>query len=177
MQRLGDMNEFEVSEIGSSLVFHSQEQEISGRGIVSALFPYIYMAAKRMSTRSISAFLLEKHGVKLSAVTIAKALREPEKHVSVILERVEPAARIVASAHNMGAEELLRQPNAFEVTLHEKPEIWVGSTEETQDTLHEYEAARELLAREWFELPTDLRLMTLSALERQKSEEVETDAK
>jgi hypothetical protein len=162
------MNEFEISDIGGSLVAHSQEQDIPGRGLASALFPYIYTAAKRMSTRAISAYLQEKHGVRLSAVTIAKALREPEKHVLAVLERVEPAARTVGMAHNLGPEDLLNDADLFESVRNRPPELWPGSQREIAEGIHEYKAALECLAKEWFELPTDLRLLTLGLLEKQQ---------
>jgi len=171
------MNEFDISEIGASLVAHSQEQEIPGRGLATSLFPYIYTAAKRMSTRAISAYLQEKHGVKLSAVTIAKALREPGKHALAILERAEPAARVVAAAHGASVEDLLGDADFFRVIKDKPPEIWPGSREETEEALRDYEAARDRLAEDWFELPSDLRLMTLGVFEKQQQEEEAADAK
>jgi hypothetical protein len=171
------MSDFDISEIGASLVAHSQEQEMSGRGLVSSLFPYIYMASKRMSTRAISAFLQGEHGVRLSAVTIAKALREPEKHAQGILERVEPAARTVAAALDVSPESLLEDPNCFEAMKDKPPGIWPGTREEIAEALAEYDAARDCLETEWFALPSDLRLMTLGVLKKQEREEETADAK
>lgn len=172
------MNEFDISEIGASLVAHSQEHEISGRGLVSSLFPYIYMASKRMSTRAISSFLQEEHGVKLSAVTIAKALREPEKHVLAILERVEPAARIVAAALDIRRpEQFLGDADFYEAIKAHSPGFWPGTHEQTGEALAEYEAARNCLETEWFALPSDLRLMTMGVLNKQEREEEASDAK
>ena len=156
---------------------HSQEQEIPGRGLVTSLFPYIYTASKRMSTRSISAFLQEKHGVKLSAVTIAKALREPERHAMAILERVEPAARIVAAALDVSPDSLLEDENCFAAMKDKPPEIWPGTHEEIEEALAEYDAARDCLEMEWFALPSDLRLMTLGVLAKQERDEEASDAK
>jgi hypothetical protein len=171
------MSEYDISEVGASLVAHSQEQEISGRGLVNSLFPYIYTASKRMSTRAISAFLQEQHGVKLSAVTIAKALREPERHALGILERVEPAARTVAAALDVSPESLLEDPNCFEAMKDKPPGIWPGSREETAEALAEYDAACDCLETEWFALPSDLRLMTLGVLKKQERKEDASDAK
>ena len=156
---------------------HSQEQEISGRGLVSSLFPYIYTASKRMSTRSISAFLQEKHGVKLSAVTIAKALREPERHAMAILERVEPAARIVATALDVSPDNLLEDENCFVAVKDKPPKIPSGRREEAEEALAEYAAARDCLETEWFALPSDLRLMTLGVLAKQEHDEEANDSK
>ena len=171
------MSEFDISEIGASLVAHSQEQEISGRGLVTSLFPYIYTASKRMSTRAISVFLQEEHGVKLSAVTIAKALREPEKHALGILESVEPAARIVAAGLDVSPESLLEDAEFFEAMKDKPAGIWPGSREETAEAVAEYDAARDCLETEWFALPSDLRLMTLGVLKEQEREEEASNAK
>jgi hypothetical protein len=171
------MRAIDVSEIGASLVAHSEDQEIPARGLVTSLFPYIYAAAKRMSTRSISAFLQEKHGVKLSAVTIAKALREPEKHALAILERVEPAARIVAAALDVSPDSLLEDENCFVAMKDKPPEILPGTHEEVAEALAEYDDARDCLETEWFALPSDLRLMTLGVLAKQENEEEATNAK
>jgi hypothetical protein len=162
------MSDVDISEIGASLVAHSQDQEISGRGLVTSLFPYIYTASKRMSTRAISAFLQEQHGVKLSAVTIAKALREPEKHVGEILERVEPAARTVALAHEVSAEAILRDGELFYALQHATPKILAESDDEASHALGDYEAAVEIVAREWHDLPTELRVLTLALLENKE---------
>jgi len=171
------MSEFDISEIGTSLVAHSQEQGISGRGLVTSLFPYIYTASKRMSTRAISSFLQDEHGVKLSAVTIAKALREPEKHALAILDRVEPAARTVAAALDIRPERLLEDADLFDAIRGNSPGIWPGTHEQTGEALAEYDAARDCLETEWFALPSDLRLMTLGVLKKQEREEETSDAK
>jgi hypothetical protein len=56
--------------MGERLVQCAQEQEISARGRISELFPYIYQASKRMNTRAISSFLTDNFGLELSAVGI-----------------------------------------------------------------------------------------------------------
>ena len=172
-----EMSDFDISEIGASLVTRSQEHEISGRGLATSLFPYIYTASKRMSTRAISAFLQEEHGVKLSAVTIAKALREPEKHALAILDRVEPAARTVATALDIRPERLLGDAYFYDATRGRSPGFWPGTHEQTGEALAEYDAARDCLEKEWFALPPDLRLMTLGLFEKQQREEETADAK
>ena len=171
------MSDFDISEIGASLVTHSQEQEISGRGLVSSLFPYIYTASKRMSTRAISAFLQEEHGVKLSAVTIAKALREPEKHAAVAVDRIEPAARVVAAAQGADVEELLANSDYFTAIRDRPPTIHGTQDDELRDAIFEYKDAIEDLEKEWFALPSDLRSLALAAWEKAQQEEDEEDAK
>lgn len=157
--------ELNISEIGEDLVSFSREQEVSGRGSVSSLFPYIYIAAKRMSSRAIRNFLLEKHGVKLSAVTIAKALREPEKHLESLRERIEPAARIAARALEVGAIALLKDPKFFDAMRREQPSIWGETNEDIHDALLEFDNAIHTIAYDWFSLPGDLRAMTVALME------------
>ena len=47
-----------------------------------------------MSARAISKFLEKEQGVKLSAVTINKALNDPHKNWNLFFDEIEPAARI-----------------------------------------------------------------------------------
>ena len=64
-----------VTHIGLKLVGHSKSTEFSAnRGLVIEMFPFIFEASQRMSARAISRFLKEEQGVKLSYVTITKAL-------------------------------------------------------------------------------------------------------
>jgi hypothetical protein len=86
-----------ATEIGLKLVGHSKATEFSAnRGLVTDLFPFIFEASQRMSARAISRFLLEEQGVKLSAVTITKALNDPKKSWNAFFDAVEPSARVIA---------------------------------------------------------------------------------
>ena len=80
-----------VAAIGQTLMEHSKSADLDGkRGLVVELFPSIYGANERMSARAISRFLKEKHGVKLSAVTITKALKDPKKSWNQFFDTIEP---------------------------------------------------------------------------------------
>jgi hypothetical protein len=153
--------DFDASAIGVDLVEYSREDYTSARGIVTDLFPYIAVAARRMSARSISRYLQDRHGVKLSAVTIAKALREPAKHIEPFAERVESAARIVADAHDVTIGALLMGPDAFfGITMH-PPKLAVASNEEAPNAYDEYRGARDFIANTWLQLDPAVRGMTL----------------
>jgi hypothetical protein len=92
-------NEKSVSliDVGQKLVGHSKAAEFTAnRGLVVELFPFIFEASERMSARAISRFLLEQQNIKLSAVTITKALNEPTKSWISFFESVEPSAKVVA---------------------------------------------------------------------------------
>jgi hypothetical protein len=87
-----------AADIGLKLVGHSKSTEFSAnRGLVIELFPFIFEASQRMSARAISRFLLEDQGVKLSAVTITKALNDPKKSWNAFFDTIEPSARIIAN--------------------------------------------------------------------------------
>ena len=84
-------NVVSVAAIGQTLMEHSKSADLDGkRGLVVELFPSIYGANERMSARAISRFLKEKHGVKLSAVTITKALKDPKKSWNQFFDTIEP---------------------------------------------------------------------------------------
>ena len=86
-----------ATDIGLKLVGHAKSTEFTAnRGLVIELFPFIFEASHRMSARAISRFLLDKQGVKLSAVTITKALNDPKKSWNAFFDTVEPSGRIIA---------------------------------------------------------------------------------
>jgi len=87
-------------DVGQKLVGHSKSAEFSAnRGLVVELFPFIFEASERMSARAISRFLQEGQNIRLSAVTITKALNDPKKSWISFFETVEPSARIIAKWH------------------------------------------------------------------------------
>jgi len=88
----------DATEIGLKLVGHSKSTEFTAnRGLVIELFPFIFEASQRMSARAISRFLLEDQGVKLSAVTITKALNDPKRSWNAFFDTIEPSARVIAN--------------------------------------------------------------------------------
>lgn len=139
----------EIKRIGQELVEGAErEEEFSAqRGLVDELFPYIYRASKRMSTRAISRWLKEQQNISLSAVTIAKALRESERYWVAFLDEVEPAAEIVARAHDIACGR----------RLLEDEELFVGVTGSTPTlsgiaAAGEYEDACETVRNNWFQV-------------------------
>src|SRR5277367_3049606 len=80
-----------VAAIGQDLMGHAKSFDPNAkRGLVVELFPAIFGANKHMSARGISKFLKEKHGIKLSAVTITKALNDPKKSWNQFFDTIEP---------------------------------------------------------------------------------------
>lgn len=159
-----------IKEIGKSLLGHAENTETTARGLVTDLFPFIYPASKRMSTRAISAFLMENHHVKISAATIAKALRESDRHVEAYLETIQPAARIVAEAYGMEIYQVLAEEREFEKAVLARETIPVP---EALDNIPQLVAfgeqafrARDFLRDEWFTYDSLFRSLVLAYLRK-----------
>src|ERR1022692_3026771 len=85
-------------DVGQKLVGHSKSTEFTAnRGLVIELFPFIFEASERMSARAISRFLQEQENIRLSAVTITKALNDPKKSWVSFLDTIEAEAITVAN--------------------------------------------------------------------------------
>lgn len=92
-------NEKSVSliEVGQKLVGHSKSAEFTAnRGLVVEMFPFIFEASDRMSARAISRFLEGEQNIKLSAVTITRALNDPKKSWLSFFAIIEREAVVVA---------------------------------------------------------------------------------
>jgi hypothetical protein len=84
-----------LTAIGQTLVAHAHKVKLEEkRGVVVELFPFIFEASSRMSARAISRYLKDKHGVKLSAVTVAKALSDPKRSWNRYFDVIEPIAKV-----------------------------------------------------------------------------------
>jgi hypothetical protein len=143
-----------LNDLGSKLVEDSMlhEEFSAQRGLINELFPAIYVASKRMSSRGISRWLAE-NGTKLSAATIAKALRNPDQYWQEIMDEIEPAAITFENAHNVSAEDFLKDPVVFN-GLRTQPPLLNGMSEEVvQKSLREYERACGKLSEDWFSMP------------------------
>jgi hypothetical protein len=89
------INVADVAGVGPKLLAHSKSADFSARrGLVVELFPFIFGAAERMSARAMSQFLEKEQGIRLSAVTINKALNDPAKNWNLFFDLIEPAACI-----------------------------------------------------------------------------------
>jgi len=142
----------ELRNIGESLLKYSESSDTTARGLVTELFPYIYVASKRMSSRTISEFLKTSHSVKISAASVARALREPEKHMEGLFESIEPAIRIFAEAHDVEASDILEDEKVFEAVKNEPPLLNSKDQSVMLDSQREYDEAVSTLSEEWFSL-------------------------
>jgi hypothetical protein len=158
--------DLEIFEIGERLAKHSQEREISARGRITELFPYIYQASRRMSTRAISEFLDDNFGLKLSAVGVSRALKDEHKHWEKFAEIIEPEAAVVARAQEVDMESILENEELFLRLTEKQRPIVSGSI-----GLRSYEQAVDFLKRRWFALDEEIRENCLKFLAKKGDSE------
>lgn len=97
--------------IGNALVNHAKEHGRPSRlPLTTQLFPYIFLASRRMSTRQISNWLKEEMKVELSAQMIVKALKNPDQHLKRLATFVQPLAVFLA--------QVSQQYNAADFLFH-----------------------------------------------------------
>jgi hypothetical protein len=109
-----ETNETDVAGVGPKLVAHSKSAEFSAaRGRVVELFPFIYAASERMSARAISQFLEKEQGIKLSSVTINKALRDPDRYWNAFFDLIEHSARVFEREDKKRMKEFLFKKQIF----------------------------------------------------------------
>ncbi len=113
-------------------------------GLIASLFPAIYLASRKLSTRAISEWLQETQNVKISPAGISKALRQAEKYWEWYWDLIEPAARTVESAHDVAMESFLFDRQVYEHMSKEEIHF------EDEEADRNYQEARETLEADWF---------------------------
>ena len=99
---------------GQKLLAHSKAAEFTAkRGLVVDLFPFICGASDRMSAKAISEFLEAEQGIKLSSVTINKALKDPAKSWNLFFDMIEDAARLFAKDDGVEMRDMLFKEQIF----------------------------------------------------------------
>lgn len=96
-----------ADQIGAELVQAAKSQTEDSLPLSTKLFPYIYIASRRMSLRAMSRWLQENHGVSLSAAAISRALNSSELHLERLAESIVAPARYVATAYGFDTLNLL----------------------------------------------------------------------
>lgn len=154
--------DIELAGVGPKLLAHSKSAEFTAkRGLVVELFPFIFGAAERMSSRAISRFLEKEQGVKLSSVTINKALKDPAKNWRLFFDTIEQAARIVGKINNVAIkeflfrEQFLRKPFKSEI-INSLAKATIGA---------DVAQANNVLRAKWYVIDLDIRLKARPYLE------------
>ena len=171
-----DDSKRDIRKIGEALAEHSRQAPVSARGMVHELFPYIAVASERMSSRAISRWLDSEQNVKLSAATIARALRDSKRYILDIYEEIEPAVNVIGLRSRLRREEILtdwddpEEPDFDEID-------WIDQTDKEQvDSLDELSRAWEILRERWFPMPARFRRLALDAIrDNERLEEDDED--
>jgi len=96
-----------TEQIGAELVEAARSKSEDSLPLSTKLFPYIFIASRRMSLRKISRWLEETHGVQLSAAAISRALASPKVHLERLSESIAAPARYVSTAYGFEPMNLL----------------------------------------------------------------------
>jgi hypothetical protein len=167
-----DENEKPVSliDIGQKLVGHSKAADFTAnRGLVTELFPFIFEASERMSTRAISRFFEEEQDIKLSYVTIGKALNDPKQSWLSYFDSIEPAAITIAKWFRPASFKYLYVSKSdFDTRMNFEKEGMIGSAV-ARGALAllrpDRAAAVKLLREKWIMIGLGTRLKAKSYLE------------
>ena len=144
--------------VGQKLLAHSKVTEFTARhGLVVELFPFIVGASERMSARAISRFLEKEQNVKLSSVTVTRALNDPKRSWNMFFDAIEPAARTFAKADGIQLDFL------FEKDFFPKPmknSIFKTVVKATQKALvpADVTQAADTLRQKWYGIDWGIRL-------------------
>lgn len=163
-------NPVRLVDVGQKLVGHSKSAEFTAnRGLVVELFPFIFEASERMSARAISRFLQEEQNIRLSAVTITKALNDPKKSWISFFETLQPSATIIAKWHRPASfKYLFISKSEFEHRLNPPGDGPVSrAVISTARALLQPErmAAGKVLMEKWFSIGMATRLKAKPFLE------------
>ena len=147
-----------LSRVGNELVSAAQTVKLSASELLTQLFPYVWEASRRMSTRGISRWLDENHGLEISHTSVSRALRQSEQYWQDFAEFIEPSARIAADAANVDIKTVLLDESLLE-HLVKVPELSGETQEELADNYQELGEAVTFLKDNWFALGKPLRNM------------------
>jgi hypothetical protein len=140
-----------TEQIGQSLTQYARKAEFTAqRGLVDELFPFLLDASNRMSARAISRFLENEHGVKLSSVTITKALKVPEKHWRAYFDLFLTEAAFIEQETKMSRAEFLLNPKESleHVVVKMTKQLAIG----TSSFNPPLDTAYGIVTKKWFSL-------------------------
>lgn len=149
-------------DIGKELLTFAKEEAVftAQRSLLDDLFPFIYVASRRMSLRAISRWLKDAHDISISYNALANAMRNEDKKWSALLEEFESSARIFAKGHDAMPEHVLSDFEYFQ-SLESKAFV-VSDTEMSNELIekeiNEITDAARVLRNRWFNLPEEARV-------------------
>jgi len=149
-----------LTDIGQKLLDHAKQAEFTAkRGAVVELFPYIFAANERMSARAIGRFLEKEQGIKLSPVTITKALNDPQKSWNAFFDILEPYALTFQKQAGISLMDFLFKDKNFSaenLALRGVKKLIFN---------HEGNHADMVLREKWFSIELGIRIKARSYLE------------
>jgi len=165
-----------AEQIGAELVEAAKSQTEDSMPLSSKLFPYIYIASRRMSLRTISRWLQEAHGVSLSAAAISRALNSPELHLGRLAESIAAPARYVASEYGCDALQLLFGEEFENGPTHLK--FLAEQTHKAPEGEDDFPRWSEMqdLAASWEPIPHEVQLLLEPYLRKLLSDEGEEES-
>ena len=150
------MNKF--VEIGKEMMEYAEQADFTAqRGLIDELFPFIYMASKRMSLRAITRWLEENHRIQISVNAVAKAMRNQEEYWAQLVEDVEPSARIMSDAYGVHPSQVLDSFELFEHLEMKAPAVSAEGQDGIEKELRQIACAVGVIRNRWFSLPEDVR--------------------
>ena len=157
-----------TDQVGAELVEAARNATEDSLPLSTKLFPFIFIASRRMSLRAISRWLQEKHGVSLSAAAISRALANPELHLERLAESIAAPARYVATLYGFTPMDFLfgderdNCPTDFEILSGQQPagERDIDRWSEMKD-----------LASVWLPIPHEVQLLLKPFLSEEFHEE------
>jgi hypothetical protein len=156
-----DIKRSSLTDIGRKLLDHSQRADFSAkRGAVVELFPYIFAANERMSARAIGRFLEKEQSIKLSPVTITKALNDPKKSWNAFFDLLEPYALTFQKETKTPLTEFL-----FKDKEVKNPKNMAVRVSKTLFFSAEFDHADLELRDKWFSIDLGIRLKARPYLE------------
>jgi hypothetical protein len=147
-----------ISTIGSDLLSHPDFLGESVKlPLTTQLFPYLFVASRKMTTRKLSAWLEKEKGIKFSAAAVSKSLRRPELHLRRIAEFVQPPASYLAAVYDRDAESLLFDDDP----ISEKGSLQILAEEilTAREPSKSEEDAISLLNEHWVSIPDEVKYM------------------
>ncbi len=139
---------------GQKLLAHAKAAEFTAkRGLVVDLFPFISGAAERMSAKAISEFLEAEQGIKLSSVTINKALKDPAKSWNLFFDMIEDSARLYAKDDGVEMRDMLFKKQIFYKPVKNRIVQGIFKALVPDDVAH----AGSVLRTKWYVIDLEIR--------------------
>jgi hypothetical protein len=157
-----------LKDIGAELADHSHQEFTMERSSLEELFPYIMIASKKMSARAISRWFEEKKNLKISAASVAKAIREKDRYCAQIVNRAKAGAEYLSKVSEFDPDAILTGENDEISTLEIRARnLMHDPSEEDREKMERLFTGVRMLD-EWTGLPDEIRTLCIETCINQK---------